>query len=201
MKRKGRSRAFTLVEVMIVIAIISVLAALAIQGVERYLTAAKASEAIQCVGHISRSAQAAYEREQIGSKAIDEGKESDATAHQLCETAAAVPNYVPQGKKYQPSTVAGVDFEGGTDEQGWKCLRYSNSQPIYYQYHYTKGDSVVAPGSWARCPTGEPCYEAGAQGDLNGNGKLSRVARTGHVNVATNQLKASTVMYIENEAE
>jgi type IV pilus assembly protein PilA len=184
---------------MIVVAIIGVLAALAIYGVRRYLASSKTSEAKQTIGAISRGATAAYERETAQAEMVAEGAVSKDRSHDLCGTGVIVPTKVPLGRKYQPVTVENKDFETGDTLTGWKCLKFSLTQPIYYQYHYTKGGSIAAPNNPAKC-TAE-CYEAGAVGDLDGDGAFSRFARTGHINTTNRQLKASTQVYVENEFE
>ncbi|MBW2456114.1 MAG: type II secretion system protein [Deltaproteobacteria bacterium] len=199
MRKRAKSRGFTLVELMIVVAIIGVLAAMAVFGLSRYLASAKTAEAKSIIGNVSRAAHASYERESMNAETVAEGSESTVTAHNLCGTAAPVPGFVPAGKKYQPITADGQDFESGNALNGWKCLKYQMSQPIYFQYLYTKNGSPAAPNNPAAC--GTDCYEAGALGDSDSDGVLSMFARTGVVNTATGALRASTQVYVENEAE
>jgi type IV pilus assembly protein PilA len=199
---RPHQRAFTLVELMIVVAIVGVLAALAIYGVRKQLAQAKTAEAKQHVGAISRGAVGAYERETTASEIASEGGNSSGNAHDVCNTATIVPVNVPAGTKYQPLTGEGKDFETGDTGTGWKCIQFSVSQPIYFRLTYKRGTATqVAPNNPATVAGFSKAFEAAAEGDLDADGVTSKYVRTGKVNLTTQQMVLSTHLYIENEGE
>lgn len=161
-RRLRKARGFTLVELMIVVAIIGILAALAIYGVKKYLTNAKTAEAKNNLGRLGKDAVSAFERETMNYSLAGAGAET-AAVHRLCATALnPVPKAkgtggVPKGSKIQPDP---SDWTGDS-VTGWKCLRFSVDSPVYYQYNYTSTNPTD--------PT-QAAFSSTATGDLNGDG-------------------------------
>ncbi|CAN94438.1 MULTISPECIES: type IV pilin protein [Sorangium] len=196
-----RGRGFTLIEVMIVIAIVSVLAALAIVGVRSYLATAKTAEAKQIVGAITRTAIAQYERERDVSQILAATGVVSANTHLLCTSATPVPLTFTavEGTKYQPSNAPGVDFNSGSTLEGWQCLGFSISQPIYFQYSYQVGGSYVSQGlPGAPLPTGDG-FEVGAVGDLKADGQRCTITRIGEVR--DGEIATSTTIYTNIDSD
>src|SRR5690606_38657512 len=91
LRKLRRNRAFTLVELMIVVAIVGLLAALAIYGVRKYMTNAKTTEARNALGQISKGAQISWDRELTAAEDLEPGKKSEDSGRKLCPDAPKVP--------------------------------------------------------------------------------------------------------------
>src|SRR5690606_23153264 len=91
--KRMTKRGFTLIELMIVVVIIGVLAALAIYGVSQYVTNAKTAEARTAVGRLGKDALSAYEAEDMPGSILALGSTA-AVSRALCASATAM---VPAG--------------------------------------------------------------------------------------------------------
>jgi type IV pilus assembly protein PilA len=172
-----KNRGFTLVELMIVVAIVGILAALAIYGVSKYVANSKTAEARTSVGKIAKDAAAAYQREKLKPGLVAEGGTAE-KAISLCKSASKpVPEDFAKvkGMKYQS---APTDWTVDGDDTGFKCLRFSVDSPQYYQYNYT-----VAPD--------EKTFKAEGKGDLDGDDLPSLFLMEGEVRGDTVTLSPS----------
>jgi type IV pilus assembly protein PilA len=176
MRRRIHRRAaggFTLIELMIVVAIVGILAVLAAYGVRKYVANAKTTEARAALGRIAKDAAAAYEREGMAGTVLGT-RTSAAMSRRMCGSASAsVPAAASsiQGKKYQSKpTEWNADAAGNS---GFACIKFSIDQPQYYMYSYAISGSGSNPND---------SFTATAQGDLDGNGVLSLFQLSGSIN-------------------
>jgi type IV pilus assembly protein PilA len=184
--RRARA-AFTLIELMIVVAIIGILSLLAAYGVRKYIANAKTTEARNSLGRMASAATISYEHENMSSPVLASGSTS-ALTRAFCKGASLpVPGSVAviAGHKYQ-STFADWNADGASNS-GFACLHFTIDQPQYYMYSYSTS-GTANPGD---------SFTATANGDLNGDSVVSTFQLTGAIsnaytiNVAPNMVEVN----------
>lgn len=192
--RKKLKAGFTLVELMIVVAIVGVLAVLAVYGVRKYIANAKTAEAKNSLGQMGKDAVSAFEGERMAS-AVLATNSSTAIVRKMCgSSSATVPPAAGaiQGQKYQSQK---LDWSNATDvaqNKGFPCLRFEMTAPQYYMYNYVS--SVPAGGS-----TDGDTFTGEANGDLNGDTVLSTFRVFGKIQ--ENRLTVAPALFEESPEE
>jgi len=173
-------KGFTLIELMIVVAIIGILAAVAIPAFMKYIRRSKTVEATMNLRKLYDSSVSYYEAEHATS------------------AGAIVARQFPLTQSWTPTTNCGTATGGkcnpATEAPGWRTatwavLNFSVDDPFYYAYQYTS----AGVGS-------SSTFSAEAQGDLDGDSTYSLFRRNGSV-TAENNVTGGAGLYSENDIE
>ena len=132
---KTNRKGFTLIELMIVVAIIGILAAVAIPGFMTYIKNSKTSEAKTNLNAIGKGAVSYFETEHIssdGMSGFSKQYPSADSAIGLGKTASAD----TVGLKSNPTASGADDAAKSANAKVWKALNFNITSPIYYYYAY-----------------------------------------------------------------
>ena len=140
--RKG----FTLIELMIVVAIIGILAAVAVPGFMKYIKDSKTSEAKSNLKAIAEGASSFYQTEHTLKDGTVYTRQFPNSTH--CKSATSIDNSC-KAFINAPSEIksAGTKTTLSLTDEPWKSLNFAVTAPVYYTYSY-KGaaskDSVAS---------------------------------------------------------
>ena len=163
MKKKAL-RGFTLIELMIVVAILGILAAVAIPAFLNYMKRSKTSEASINIKTIMDGAITYFDSEH--------GSKSHYMPVALTDT---TPDTIKAGEKWTVSTKLG-DFTGSsTAAATWRALGFAPDRDFYFSYSFTQDCGAAAVCVDTKVAT------ASAYADLDADGSPSTFTRTATV--------------------
>ena len=183
---RKKVKGFTLIELMIVVVILGVLAAVAVPAFIKYIRRAKTSEAEDKISEMYRSAVAYFTAEQVnrgvgGASIMAQFPATVGPTPGTCQTCAAqndsrcVPSAA--GGTYDPNAVG---FWGA---QSWIALNFAITDPHYFVYTFTAANVVAARGVGS-------AFTASANADLDADATCSTFERAAVVN-AQGQVEGS----------
>lgn len=177
---KKSMQGFTLIELMIVVAIIGILAAVAIPAFMRYIRNSKTSEATINLRKIFDGAAAYYSDEHSN-------RAGAILARQFPNSVASTPVAsacdAGESKKHAPND---AHWRNPT----WVSLSFGIDDPFLFQYDFESAGTGVGAG-----------FTAGAHGDLDCNNVLSTFERVAHIDQQNNFSGGGQGMFIRLPTE
>jgi type IV pilus assembly protein PilA len=185
--RKQNKAGFTLIELMIVVAIIGILAALAIPAFVGYIRRSKTAEAGSNLRNLYQGATAYYTAEHWQMTGVVLGGTRIASTE--CATSVGVTPNLPGPGKTQ------VDFSSAA-LRPFTDISFTIADPIYYSYEI----AGAADGACGHMERELGLYTFQAHGDLDGDGMQSLFELSAGTD-QTNQIVRAPGVFIVDELE
>ncbi len=176
---RNKKKGFTLIELMIVVAIIGILAAVAIPAFMKYIRRSKTTEATMNLRKIFDSSIAYYTEEHAS-------RGGNILPRQFPTTVVST----PPGKACAGNTSQKIlPTSNMWNSPTWQGLTFAVEDPFYFQYSYDAANTGNAAQFTAR-----------ASGDLNCDALFSTFERIGTID-AENNVNGGAGIFKENELE
>lgn len=169
---RNNKKGFTLIELMIVVAIIGILAAVAIPAFLKYIKKSKTTEARTNLRKVYDGELAYYSEEHVNQTGTILSKQFVAAAQ-------------------TPTTIPGINKTAGNWEStDWQAIKFASDSPVLYAY------SVASGGDGT-----QSSFTARALGNIDGDAQTSLFERVGSVNPTTGEVVGGAGLYSVSDLE